>query len=218
MKAVTFPIDWIREHHSTIGCALIRLLCGTAVRWEGSEPSNAQRIYFANHTSHLDFLVLWSALSRDARLNTRPVGAADYWSKGRVRPYLAHKWFQIILLDREVKSMHRHPLEPIAQALDDGDSIIFFPEGTRNIQGEIQPFKAGLYHLAKRYPQVEMIPVYLENLNRILPKGEILPVPLLSTVAFGAPLRLESDESRERFLERARESVLALRHTPPNSE
>ena len=90
-------------------------------------------------------------------------------------------------------------------------SVILFPEGTRGSGDEPARFKSGLYYIAKARPTLELVPVYLENLGRILPKGEFLPVPLLATATFGSPLRLVEGESRDAFLERARAAIIALR-------
>ena len=91
--------------------------------------------------------------------------------------------------------------------------MILFPEGTRGTGQPVASFRSGLYHLARARPDVELIPVALENLNRILPKGEAIPVPMISRVTFGPELRLEPGEDKETFLERARRAVDALRET-----
>ena len=77
----------------------------------------------------------------------------------------------------------------------------------------MSPFKGGLFHLAKNRPDVEFIPVLVENLNRILPKGEIVPVPLLGSLRFGAPIKLGSGEEKAVFLERARTAIQVLQTT-----
>ena len=76
---------------------------------------------------------------------------------------------------------------------------------------EIAPFKSGLYHLCKLKPNVQLVPVYLDNMNRILPKGEALPVPMLSRVVFGGPMEMRRNEAKEAFLERARSAVETLK-------
>jgi 1-acyl-sn-glycerol-3-phosphate acyltransferase len=167
---------------------LIRLLTGCA-------PDPVQRIYFANHTSHLDFPVIWASLPPALRLRTRPVAARDYWEATRLRRYVAKDVFRAIMIDRKAAG-HDNPLRPMEEALAAGDSLIIFPEGARAIDEDagLGPFKTGLYHLAQRYPQVQLVPVHLENLNRILPKGEYILIPLLAAVSFGAPIRLLPDE------------------------
>ena len=186
------------------------LLTGSNVRWAGCAPEPRQRIYFANHTSHLDALVLWAALPSELRPKTRPVAARDYWSRGRLRHWLATRLFNAVLIERQNISQSNNPLDGLMAALERRDSLILFPEGTRNESGELGAFKSGLFHLGRRRPDVEMIPVHIDNMNRILPKGEFLPVPLLSCITFGEPLRVREGESKADFLQRAREAVLNL--------
>jgi 1-acyl-sn-glycerol-3-phosphate acyltransferase len=189
---------------------LVRLLVGAAPRWVGSGPAPHQRLYFANHSSHLDTLALWAALPDELRARTRPVAAADYWGGGGVRGYLAQRGLRAVLIDRERKDPSADPLAPLAAALAAGDSLILFPEGTRNPQPLPGPFKSGLFHLAQRFPEVELVPVYLENLHRSMPKGTLFPVPLICTVRFGAPLPRRTEEAKDAFLERARAAVVEL--------
>jgi len=191
---------------------LVKLISGANVRWTAGIPDTRQRIYFVNHTSHLDAAVVWASLPAEVRTITRPVAARDYWVKGRLRRYLANQVFKAVLIDREKISAHDSPIDHLVQALGDKCSLIIFPEGTRSLDGEIGAFKSGIYHLAKRRPDVELVPVLIDNLNRILPKGEILAVPLLSSVSFGAPLRLNEDESKQSFLARARSAIGNLRN------
>ena len=192
---------------------LVKLLAGGTSRWVDCEPALRQRVYFANHTSHLDALVLWTALPPAARVLARPVAARDYWEAGPVRRHLATRVFNAVLLDRHRVSARANPIEPLLQALD-GErrhSLILFPEGTRGNGPEPAPFKSGLYHLARHRPDVELIPVLIDNMNRILPKGELLPVPLLGSVSFGPPLHLKENEDKPTFLARTREAIKALR-------
>lgn len=189
---------------------LVRVLVGAYPRWIGSVPSANQRIYFANHSSHMDTLVLWAALPQALRANTRPVAARDYWGTGGIRQQIAQKELNVVMIDRARETPEADPLEPLHEALTNGFSLIFFPEGTRHAQALPEPFKSGLYHLAKAFPQVELVPVYLENLHRSMPKGTLLPVPIICTVSFGAALKLGEGEEKETFLERARNAVVAL--------
>jgi 1-acyl-sn-glycerol-3-phosphate acyltransferase len=189
---------------------LVRLLVGAYPRWIGCVPSANQRIYFANHSSHMDTLVLWAALPTALRANTRPVAARDYWGAGGIRQRIAQEELNVVLIDRAREDPEADPLEPLHEALALGFSLIFFPEGTRNPQPLPGPFKGGLYRLAKAFPQVELVPVYLENLHRSMPKGALLPVPIICTVSFGAPMTLTEGEDRTDFLERARAAVVAL--------
>lgn len=180
-------------------------------------PSTRQRVYFANHTSHLDFVVLWSVLPRRVREKTRPVAAKDYWSSG-LRKRIAVNAFNAVLVERHAKSMNgdraaaaRYTLEMLLEALGEKNSLIVFPEGTRGDGLQVGPFKSGIYHLWRERPDVQFVPVYLSNLNRILPKGEFLPVPVISRVTFGPPLRLEANESKESFLAQAYDALCALK-------
>lgn len=191
---------------------LARVIAGASVRWTVPPgPPKVQRVYFGNHSSHLDFILIWSALPASARVRTRPIAGADYWGRGRVRRYLATRVFHAVLIQRGSPMAAEHSIDVIAEAMGDDTSIIVFPEGTRSPDGTLRPFRSGLYHLCQRKPEVELVPVYLDNLTRILPKGEVLPVPLLSRVTFGAALRLEPGEEKRAFLTRMRDALVALR-------
>jgi 1-acyl-sn-glycerol-3-phosphate acyltransferase len=194
-----------------------RLLTGATAYWHECRPEPRQSVYFANHSSNLDFVVLWSVLPIQLRSRTRPVAAKDYWQSG-VRRYLAVNVFRSILVERskgvseEAKlQAARRSLDALLEALNHDDSLIIFPEGTRGKGDEVAPFKSGIYHLWCHRPDVQFVPVYLANLNRVLPKGEVLPVPFISRVAFGPPLQPAPNESKDNFLRRAREALCALR-------
>jgi 1-acyl-sn-glycerol-3-phosphate acyltransferase len=194
--------------------SITRLLTGAQAQWQSAEPlERGQHIFFANHTSNLDFLLLWSVLPPALRRMTRPVAAQDYWSKTRLRQKLAEECFHALLIERNKVTRDNNPLPKMTEALQQGYSLILFPEGTRNAgaTGEIGDFKSGLHHLASACPDVCLVPTYIENLSRVLPKGELLPLPLLCTVRFGAPLTFAPQEQRAEFLQRARQAVLSLR-------
>jgi len=189
---------------------LIRVLTGAQARWIGCPPKAEQRIYFANHQSHADLVLIWAALPRDLRGLTRPIAARDYWTKTPLRQWITTRVFNAIYVSRE-RTANEDPLEPLVEALGKGDSIILFPEGTRGHAEEPQAFKAGLYNLALRFPQVVLVPTWIHNVQRVMPKGEVVPVPVLCSVSFGQPLQLGEGEERRAFLERARGAVIALR-------
>jgi 1-acyl-sn-glycerol-3-phosphate acyltransferase len=201
--------------------SIVRFITGINARWINCEPDRRQRIYFANHASHFDAIVIWSALPPEVRQYARPVAARDYWEKTALRRYLAKKVFNVVLVDRagtiensDRPGSIRSALKSITDMIDamgQQYSLIIFPEGTRGDGINIQPFKGGIYHIAKRRPDVELVPVYIENLNRILPKGEFLPVPLLSSMSFGEPLKLQEGEKKAVFIQRAQDAVEKLR-------
>lgn len=185
----------------------------TAVRgiWQGVTPEPKQRIYFANHASHGDFVLIWTVIPKRMRGKTRPVAGSDYWLSSDLKRFVGDKVFNAVLIDRNPEARNEDPIEVMVRALDAGDSLILFPEGTRNItDAALLPFKAGLFHLAKARPEIDLVPVWIANLNRVLPKGEIFPIPLNCTVTFGEAIRLRSDETKEAFLMRARTALLEL--------
>ena len=187
-----------------------RFISGVSVRWVDSQPDTCQRVYFANHTSHLDVVLVWSALPTPVRRLTRPVAAKDYWDRGFIRRHL-HQVFNAMLIDRKKIKVHQSPIDLMLHEIGDTHSLIIFPEGGRSPGNEIGVFKSGLYYLAKKCPQLELIPVHINNMNRILPRGEFLPVPLLSSLTFGPPMWLEAGEPKTEFLARARQAVVNLK-------
>ena len=189
---------------------LIRVLTGSQARWYGCPPKAEQRIYFANHQSHADLLLIWAALPKDLRAVTRPIAARDYWARTPFRRWITTEVFNAIYVSRE-RNADQDPLEPLIEALNQGDSIILFPEGTRGNAEEPQAFKAGLFNLALRFPGVVLVPTWINNVQRVMPKGEVVPVPVLCSVTFGAPVHVQEGEERRVFLERARGAVIALR-------
>jgi 1-acyl-sn-glycerol-3-phosphate acyltransferase len=189
---------------------LVRLLTGAQARWHGCPPKAEQRIYFANHQSHADLVLIWAALPQELRSITRPIAAKDYWTGSRFKRWITTEVFNAVYVERERKG-EEDPLQPLINALESGDSLILFPEGTRGFAEDPQPFKSGIYNLARRFPDVVLVPAWIHNVQRVMPKGEVVPVPVLCSVTFGEPIRLEADEDRAAFLVRAREAVMALR-------
>ena len=187
-----------------------RLVTGAQGHWQGCPPEALQRIYFANHQSHLDWVLIWAALPDDLRVRTRPIAARDYWTAGKFKHWLTREVFHAVYVSRH-RTDDQDPLEPLAEALENGDSLVLFPEGTRSNKGEPMPFKSGLFHLAEKFPGVQLVPVWIDNVQRVMPKGEVVPVPILCTATFGAPMQLEPGEGKREFLDRAREAVVALR-------
>jgi 1-acyl-sn-glycerol-3-phosphate acyltransferase len=198
--------------NAVIGFA--RLVTGVRGNWKGCAPEAKPRIYFANHNSHGDFVLIWTVMPAALRRMTRPVAAADYWLHSPLRRYLGTRVFRSVHIARGTHSREEDQLQPLTQALDEGASLILFPEGTRNTtSAKLLPFKSGLYRLAKARPEIEMVPVWIENLNRVMPKGHFVPIPLLCTVTFGAPISRDPGEPNLAFRERSRAALLALAPT-----
>ena len=190
---------------------LTRIVSGATVLWYESQPDEScQRVYFANHTSHLDALVIWSALPTAVREKTRMVAAKDYWDANPIRRHISRKLLNAVLIDRENVTLKNTPIQVMVDEMKNEYSLILFPEGGRSQDGTLGEFKSGLYYLCRRRPDLELIPIYLNNMNSILPRGKALPVPMLSRVIFGPPMWLETDERKESFLARARDAVLKL--------
>jgi 1-acyl-sn-glycerol-3-phosphate acyltransferase len=186
------------------------LITGAQGRWRGCAPEAQQRIYFANHQSHLDMVMIWAALPPALRLVTRPIAAKDYWTSSALKHWITSKVFNAVYVNRQ-RSDDQDPLEPLIEVLRNGQSLVIFPEGTRGFQEDPMPFKSGLFHLSEHFPDIDMIPAWIENVQRVMPKGTVIPVPMLCSVTFGAPIRRHPGEDKREFLERARAAVMALR-------
>jgi 1-acyl-sn-glycerol-3-phosphate acyltransferase len=191
--------------------ALAWIVTGVRPIWTGSAPSERQRIYFANHASHGDFILIATCLGARARARTRAIAAADYWGKTRLRRFIAEDLLSSVLIKREWTEPGDDPVRTMLSVLDQDQSLIIFPEGTRNMgDAPLQKFRSGLYNLASARPNVELIPCWIENMSRAWPKGSYLPVPLLCRVIFGPRVELLPGEERRAFLARAREALLSL--------
>ena len=193
-------------------CLTVSFLTGVKPQ-SGRLPAFApqRKIYYANHGSHGDFMLVWISLPRRWRAAARPVAGSDYWLTSRLKRFIIRNVFNALLIPRH-SGRPQDITEQMAAALDAGDSLILFPEGTRNTddQTRLLPFKSGIYHLARARPDTELVPIWIDNISRVLPKGKILPVPLLCEVHIGQPLRLHDNEDKESFLARSREALLAL--------
>ncbi len=188
-------------------CGFTRLFTGVQSHWVGVQPERKQRIYFSNHTSHFDCMVLLSVLPSGVRKSVRPCAAADYWSKTAVRRWISGRILRVLLVEREKITRANNPLHKIFESLDEGDSLIIFPEGGRSDGSHVGPFRSGLYHIGKGRPDVELVPVYIDNANRILPKGEIVPLPFICSITFGEPIAVRPGEAKDEFLRRAESAV-----------
>ena len=185
--------------------------------WRGIEPVAKQRVYFANHVSNADMPMIWTVLPAHIRAKTRPVAAADYWLKNKLRAFVGPEVFNCVLVDRRPEARTEDPMKAILAALDEGSSLIIFPEGNRNMtEDPLLPFRAGLYNMGVARPDVDLVPTWVANLNEIMPKGEVIPLPLICTVTFGAPIHVTEGEDKDAFLKRAADALLEL--APPKRE
>ena len=166
---------------------LLLLLSG--IRAEGSErlPHRGPAILVANHNSHLDTLALMSLFPSATLPRVRPVAARDYFYATPLRRFVAERLVGILPLERRgvKKREGHHPLEPLAEALDRGEILIIYPEGSRGEPGKLRPFKSGFAHLAKMRPHVPVIPVEIQGTDRALPKDEALWVPFIIDIHIG---------------------------------
>lgn len=196
-------------------CGFARLLTGARAVWKGCAPAAVPRIYYGNHTSHGDFVLIYAALPADLRAHTRPVAGADYWNATPLKRWIANDVLRAVMIERQKREGAPNPVEQMVDALDHGDSLILFPEGTRNTTDELLlPFRSGIFHVVEARPEVECVPVWIENLNRVMPKGQVLPIPLLCTLTFGAPLKVAEGEGKDGFLDRLRDALVALAPPP----
>ena len=201
----------LRRAADMVLAGVARAITGVRPIWQGCAPSERQRIYFANHASHGDFILLSTCLRPEERQRTRAVAGADYWRKNKVRHVLARDLLNTVLVERNWVEREQEPMVIMLEALKEGHSLIIFPEGTRNMTEEpVLRFRSGIYNLALARPDVELVPCWIENMSRVLPKGAFLPVPLLCRVIFGAPVELAPDEDRRAFLDRAQQALLDL--------
>ena len=192
---------------------LVRFLTAVRADWRGIEPVNRQRVYFANHVSNADMPMIWSCLPPNMRRSVRPVAAADYWLKNKLRAFVGPEVFNCVLVDRrpEARAAGEDPMQAILDALDEGSSLIIFPEGNRNMTDDpLLPFKAGLFNMGRARPDVDLVPTWIANVTDIMPKGEVIPLPLICTVTFGEPIHVGETEEKDSFLNRASNALLAL--------
>lgn len=198
-----------------VGQALViiaRFITAVRADWRGVEPVPRQRVYFANHTSNADLPMIWAVFPPAMRRDVRPVAAADYWLQNPLRAFVGPEVFNAVLVDRRPDQRSEDPMENILEALDEGSSLIIFPEGGRNrSEDPLLPFKAGLFNIATARPDVDLVPTWIANLTEIMPSGEVIPLPLICTVTFGEAIHVADGEEKDVFLDRAASALLEVR-------
>lgn len=171
---------------------LTRLWLGVNLRHPERLPQDGPAILVANHNSHLDAMLLVTLLPARLLPRIRPVAAADYFLRNRLMAWFALKVIGILPISR---SGGEDPLARAAEALERGDLLIFFPEGTRGEPEQLAAFKSGLWHLLKRHPRVPVHPVFMHGLGKSLPRGEGLLVPFVCDAFAGEPLAWQEDKA-----------------------
>lgn len=176
-------------------------------------PCAGPFVLLANHSSHLDTVSLLSLFPIWRLRDIQPVAAADYFERNRLVAWFSHTFFNILPIARRRITPENNPIQRMLAQLRAGKSLIIYPEGTRGSGEDLGPFCPGIAHLLERMPQIPVIPVYLVNHGRCLPKGEWVPVPFFCEIRVGPPQVFSSGNRRER-LEKLRLAILSLKNRP----
>ena len=187
---------------------IMLVVLGLNVRRREQLPTKGPAVLVANHNSHLDAVTLMTIFPLRMLPELRPVAAQDYFFRNPLLKWFALNIMGILPLDRKVQSKRRHPLAGIHEALDQGDVVIVFPEGSRGAPEQLSDFKAGIAHIAKKNPDVPVVPIFMHGLGKALPKGEALLVPFFLDVFVGKPINWEDD--KEAFMEQLTTRMTAL--------
>ncbi len=182
-------------------------------------PTTGPLVIVANHTSHLDTLVLMSLLPLKTLNKVRPIAAADYFMRNPLLRWFSTYCIDIIPFERKAFKDTDQLFSLCHQCLDQGDILILFPEGTRS-STEVRTFKLkrGIHLLMQKHPNIPVIPIILRGLGRALPKGEALFVPFNCDVIIGDPIPFQSDsETYLTKLEQTYQELLKMAFTQPNA-
>jgi len=188
---------------------IVRLLIGVSVLGRGNLSIEKPSIIVANHNSHLDTAVLMSLFPLRDLPRIRPVAAMDYFTGNWLRRFISLRCMNALLIERHRVTRRTSPLETMVSVLDNGQSLVLFPEGTRGEPEVMSKFQTGVSHLAAKRPGTPVIPVFMRNLGFTLPRGELVVVPLFCDVYVGTPLSLDSQ--RETAMHQLDEAFSALK-------
>jgi len=188
---------------------LVLIISGVHVVGKEKLPLKGPYIIAANHNSHLDTMVLMSIFPLSKINQVKPVAAADYFMKNKYFAWFSQNVIGIIPLKRRPTKAEGHPLLGVTKALKKGDIVIVFPEGSRGVPEEMGTFKTGIAHLAKEFPSIPVVPIYIHGAGKALPKGEALFVPFIIDVNIGEALYFE-DEDNKSFTVRLEKSIKEL--------
>lgn len=189
----------------------IFLVLGVNVRNPETLPKDGPAIIIANHNSHIDTLLLMSLFSVSKINKIRPVAAADYFCNTKFKKFIFENLIGIIPIERKISKENISTLfSGIFNALDNNEIIIIYPEGTRGNDNKINKFKSGVAHIAKAYPNVPVIPIFINGPDKILPKIDAILVPFISDVYIGEPLFYNKKSTME-FTEEIKEKVFELK-------
>ncbi|MCH7549956.1 MAG: 1-acyl-sn-glycerol-3-phosphate acyltransferase [Candidatus Krumholzibacteriota bacterium] len=197
--------------HSVIIRSLVYVVFGLCVRNREKLPRKGPAIVVANHNSHIDTGVLMSLFPIGSLHRVHPVAAADYFLRSKFVAWFTLSIMGIIPIDRSARERGEDPFVQVSQALEDGEILIIFPEGTRGMPEQMVELKKGISHLIERHPDVPVTPVFLHGLGKALPKGSWLPVPFFVDVVVGDPVYWRGD--RDRFMEQLRDAIAELGRT-----
>jgi len=198
-----------------IGRPLVLIVLGLNVRNAKGLPRQGPAIVVANHNSHLDTFVLMTLFPLRLLHRLRPVAAADYFLRNRVIAWFTLNLINMIPLDRtRVGKRGEDPLQDCAKALEAGEILLVFPEGTRGDTEDLAKFKGGVARLKEQYPDVPVVPVYMQGLARVLPKGEYTLVPVVVDVFIGEAVAWNGN--RQSFTQALRDAVTAMAATAPS--
>jgi len=191
----------------------VHVVLGISVKNSENLPRKGPAILIANHTSHIDTLVLMCLFSTSQLLKVHPVAAADYFFNTKFRAFIFRTLIGAIPVKRErAKNSKEDVFAEANQHLKNEHILIIYPEGTRSLDGEIREFKTGAAHLAKTNPDVPVIPIFINGPGKVMPKADFLPVPFICDVYIGTPMCLGTDTKPE-FTEKIFQEVLRLKLT-----